>query len=150
MSMFDPDAFMNTQFSEANETKFVTVPEGEYSAVIDKVEAKPWQSRDGSKSGLRLDVNWKIDDPAASEATGIANPTVKQGIMLDLTDSGGLATGPGRNINLGRLRDAVNQNKPGSPWNPNMLVGQPARVKVSHRIYEGEVYAEVKGVTKLG
>lgn len=148
-SMFDPDAFMNTQFTEANETRFKTVPEGEYPANIDKVEANTWQSRDGSKSGLRLDVTWKIDDPAAAEATGVANPTVRQGIMLDMTEAGGLATGPGRNINLGRLREAVGQNKPGQPWQPSMLVGQPARIKVSHRPYEGEIYAEVKGVTKL-
>lgn len=150
MSQFDPDAFMNTQFTEASETKFVTVPEGEYQAVIDKVEAVPWHSQTKGTSGLRLDVTWKIDDAKAAEATGVANPSVRQGIMLDMTDSGGLATGPGRNINLGRLREAVNQNKAGVPWNPNMLLGQPALIRVSHRMYEGETYAEVKGVAKLG
>lgn len=149
MSAFDPEAFMNAQFTEANETRFITVPEGEYSAVIDKVEANTWQSRDGAKSGLRLDVTWRIDDQAATDATGMTSPSVRQGIMLDLTNNGGLASGPGKNINLGRLREAVGQNTAGRSWNPAMLTGQPARIKVSHRIYEGEIYAEVKGVTKL-
>lgn len=149
MSMFDPDAFMNTQFTEASETKFITVPEGDYSAVVDKVEANTWQSRDGSKSGLRLDVTWKIDDKAAAEATGIENPTVRQGIMLDMTEAGGLATGPGKNINLGRLREAVNQNKSGQPWSPTMLLGMPARIAVKHRMHEENIYAEVKGVTAI-
>lgn len=149
MSAFDPDTFMSTSFTEANETKFVTVPEGEYQAVVDKVEANTWQSRDGSKSGLKLDLTWKIDDQAAADATGMANPTVKQSIMLDMTESGGLATGPGKNINLGRLREAVGQNKPGSAWSPTMLLGQPAKVSVKHRMWEDNIFAEVKGVAKL-
>lgn len=149
MSSFDPDAFMQTQFSEASETKFITVPEGEYNAVIDKVEANPWQSQAKGTSGLRLDVTWKLDDAVAAEATGMANPTVRQGIMLDLTDSGGLAFGPGKNINLGRLREAVGQNKPGQSWAPTMLIGQPARVTVKHRMVDENVYAEVKGVSKI-
>jgi len=149
MSMFNPETFMSTSFTEANETKFVTVPEGEYPAVIDSVAANTWQSRDGSKSGLKLDLQWKIDDPQVAEITGVASPTVKQSIMLDMTESGGLATGPGKNINLGRLREAVNQNAAGKPWQPTMLIGQPARVSVKHRLYEDQTFAEVKGVAKL-
>lgn len=148
MSTFDPDTFMATSFTEANETKFATVPEGEYLAVIDKVEANTWQSKDGMKSGLRLDVTWKIDDAHVAEVTGVASPTVRQGIMLDMTESGGLANGPGKNINLGRLREAVGQNTPGKPWSPQMLLGQPARVSVKHRIWEDNIFAEVKGVAK--
>jgi hypothetical protein len=149
MSTFDADSFMSTQVSEEFETRFVTVPEGEYPAVIDKVEINQWHSQAKGTSGLRLDVTWKIDDAEVSRITGLPSPTVRQGIMLDLTDSGGLATGQGKNINLGRLREAVGQNRSGQPWSFSMLAGQVARVKVSHRIYEGETYAEVKGVTKL-
>lgn len=148
-SMFSPESFLQSQFTEANETKFITVPEGEYPAVIDKVEAGSWQSRDGSKSGLKLELTWKIDDAQVAEITGVASPTVRQSIMLDMLPSGGMATGPGKNINLGRLREAVNQNRAGQAWSPTMLFGQTARVKVSHRMYEGETYAEVKAVTKL-
>jgi len=149
MSVFSPESFMSSQFTESLETKFVAVPEGEYPAVVKHVEASTWQSRDGSKSGLKLDLTWAIDDESVRQATGMAEPQVRQSIMLDLTESGGLATGPNKNVNLGRLRDAVGQNVSGKPWAPPMLSGQVARVTVRHRLYEDQIFAEVKGVAKL-
>lgn len=164
MSTFDPQAFLSSTFTEANETRFITVPEPQelnkdsYLAVIRSVEAVPWQSRDGSKSGLKLRIGWAIDDADVTEYTGLESPMVYQDIMLDLLPSGGLATGPGKNVNLGRLREAVGQNKPGQPWSPSMLQGQVARVVVKHRIWEDESavtdedryrkIAEVKAVLK--
>lgn len=149
MSTFDPQAFMSSQFTEANETSFKAVPEGDYQAVINKVEAASWQSKDGSKSGLKLDLDWIIDDEAARQSTGMAEPHVKQSIMLDLTDSGALAVGTNKNVNLGKLRDAVGQNTSGRPWSPPMLQGQVARISVKHRLWEDQTFAEVKGVVKL-
>jgi hypothetical protein len=149
MSTFSPESFMSSQFTDANETTFKAVPEGEYSAVINKVECNSWQSKDGSKSGLKLDIDWIIDEESVRVATGMAEPHVKQSIMLDMTESGGLAVGTNKNVNLGRLRDAVNQNASGRPWSPPMLQGQVARVAVKHRLWEDQTFAEVKGVTKL-
>lgn len=149
MSVFSPESFMQSQFTEALETHFVAVPEGEYPAVIKSVECASWQSRDGAKAGLKLDLTWAIDDEGVKQSTGMAEPQVRQSIMLDLTDSGGLAIGPNRNVNLGRLREAVGQNQSGKPWNPSMLQGQVARVSVKHRLYEDQTFAEVKGVARL-
>lgn len=149
MSTFDPQSFMSSQFNEASETKFIACPEGEFPAVVKHVEANTWQSKDGSKSGLKLDLTWTIDDESVRQSTGMAEPQVKQSVMLDLTESGGLATGTNKNVNLGRLRDAVGQNVSGKPWSPPMLQGQVARVTVRHRLYEDQVFAEVKGVAKL-
>ena len=148
-SAFSPEAFMASQYTEANETTFKAVPEGDFPAVIKKVECNSWQSKDGIKSGLKLDLTWMIDDESVKASTGMAEPTVKQSIMLDLTESGAMAVGTNKNVNLGRLRDAVNQNASGRPWSPAMLQGQVARVAVKHRLYEDQTFAEVKGVTKL-
>lgn len=149
MSTFSPESFMNSQFTDANETTFKAVPEGEYQAVINKVEAATWQSKDGTKSGLKLDLDWIVDDESVRQSTGMAEPHVKQSIMLDLTESGALAVGTNKNVNLGRLREAVGQNASGRPWSPPMLQGQVARISVKHRLWEDQTFAEVKGVAKL-
>jgi hypothetical protein len=149
--MFDPKAFLETSTTEANDTKIVPVPVGEYMAIISKVEARPWQSRtDSSKAGLALDITWDIDDQGVRQLLGRDTVTCKQGIMLDLTESGGLDMGKGRNVSLGRVREAVGLNIPGVPFSPMQLAGRgPAKVKVEHRVDGENIYAEVKQVAKL-
>lgn len=148
--MFNPDQFLDMQITEANDTKLTPVPVGEYGAIIEDVKCRQWQSKqDPSKSGLTLDITWSIDDPAVKELLGRDKVTVRQGVMLDLTESGGLDMGKGRNVGLGRLREAVGLNTPGQPFSFSMLVGRVAKVSVSHRIDGENIYAEVKGVTKL-
>lgn len=165
MTTFDPASFMSSSFTEANDTKFITVPEPQelnkdnYLAVAKTVEAVTWQSHDGKKSGLKLRIGWAIDDAQVSEITGIESPIVYQDIMLDILPGGGLAAGPGKNVNLGRLREALGQNKPGATWSPTMIQGQPARVVVKHRVWEDDSatndedryrkIAEVKAVAKV-
>lgn len=149
--MFNPDQFLDMQVTESNDTKVVPVPVGEYTAVIEDVKCRQWQSKaDPSKSGLTLDITWSVDDNAVKELLGRDKVTVRQGTMLDLTDSGGLDMGKGRNIGLGRLREALDLNKPGQPFAFSMLSGRVAKVAVSHRIDGENIYAEVKGVAKLG
>ena len=74
MSTFDPASLLETTVDAANDTKVIPVPEGEYLAVIDNTKISSWQSKDGASSGLRLDVEYLIDDAAAKEATGLNAP----------------------------------------------------------------------------
>lgn len=149
--MFNPEQFLDMQVTESNDTKAIPVPVGEYTAVIGEVKCRQWQSKkDPSQSGLTLNITWDVDDQAVKELLGRDKVTVRQGIMLDLTDSGGLDMGKGRNIGLGRLREATNLNTPGQPFAFSMLSGRVAKVNVSHRIDGDNIYAEVKGVAKLG
>ncbi len=154
--MFDPNQFLDMTVESANDTVVIPVPAGEYQAMIAEVECRPWQSKtDSSKAGLALDIKWKIEDFAVTELLGRDNILVKQGIMLDVTEQGGLDMGKGRNVGLGRLRTAVNQNTAGKPWAPSMLVGNMAKVKVSHRTDDrpgaipGTVFAEIREVAPL-
>ena len=148
--MFNPDQFLDMQIEGQNDTKIVPVPAGEYTAMIEEVKVRQWQGKaDPSKSGLTLDVQWSIDDAAVKELLGRDKVTVKQGIMLDLTDAGGLDMGKGRNIGLGRLREALDLNQPGRPFSFTMLTGRVARVSVSHRIADDNIFAEVKQVARM-
>ena len=148
--MFNPDQFLDMQIEGQNDTKVVPVPAGEYTAMIEEVKVRQWQGKaDPSKSGLTLDVQWSIDDASVKELLGRDKVTVKQGIMLDLTDAGGLDMGKGRNIGLGRLREALDLNQPGRPFSFTMLTGRVARVSVSHRIADDNIFAEVKQVARM-
>lgn len=148
--MFSPEQFLDMQVTESNDTKTIPVPVGEYTAVIEEVKVRQWQSKkDPSQSGMTLDVKWSIDDAAVKELLGRDKVTVTQGIMLDLTDSGGLDMGKGRNIGLGRLREALGLNAPGQPFSFMMLSGRVGKVSVSHRIDGENIFSEVKGVAKL-
>ena len=148
--MFNPDQFLDMQIEGQNDTKIIPVPAGEYTAMIEEVKVRQWQAKaDPSKSGLTLDVQWSIDDASVKELLGRDKVTVKQGIMLDLTDAGGLDMGKGRNIGLGRLREALDLNQPGRPFSFTMLTGRVARVSVSHRIADDNIFAEVKQVARM-
>ena len=145
--MFDPDQFMNAETEGEISTEFTPVPEGEYNALITGVNARSTSSEKGEY--VILDVTWAIDDAQVSEAVGMDNPTVRQSIFLDTTESGGLDLSKGKNIQLGRLREAVGQNDPG-PWAPSRLEGNVAKVRVAHRMYDGRTFADVKGVAAVG
>lgn len=149
--MFNPEQFLDMQMTESNDTKTFPVPVGEYITVAEEVKCRQWQSKqDPSKSGLTLDITWSVDDAAVKELLGRDKVIVRQGIMLDLTDSGGLDMGKGRNVGLGRLREALDLNTPGQPFSFSMIAGRVAKVSVTHRIDGENIYAEVKGVAKLG
>lgn len=154
MSTFDPNTFLDMTTEESNSTVMIPVPAGEFTAVIEKVEARPWTSRkDPSKSGMTLDVTWNIDDAGVKELLGRDKVTVRQGIMLDLSDAGGLDMGKGKNVGLGRLREAVDLNQAGQPFGFKMLPGKFAKVVVAHRPDDNKpdvIYAEVNAVAKLG
>lgn len=144
--MFDEEAFLSTTVEGEMSTEFVPVPEGEYNGVIESINLRSGTGEKGDWAVL--DVNWTIDDATVQEVTGMENPKVRQSLFLDITDSGGLDLGKGKNINLGRLREAVGQNGAGA-WSPSMLTGNVATIKVEHRQYDGRTFADVKSVAAV-
>lgn len=150
MSQFDPAAFLDMTFNEANSTQRIPVPAQEHVVVIEKVATRKWTKRDDpSKSGLALDITYLIDDPAVKTLLGRDKVTVVQGIMLDLTESGALDFGKGKNTELGRLREATGLNAPGQPFGFRMLEGKVLKVLVSHRVDGDRIYEDVKGTIKM-
>jgi hypothetical protein len=155
---FDPNSFLDLQVVGSNDTKLVPIPIGEYPAVTGDVEIVPWQSKDDStKSGLKAVIQLHIDSSATTPlgdtvqgATGRDKNIVRYEAMLDLLPDGkGLDMGKGKNVTLGRLREAINLNDPNTPFSFRQIPGRPLKVMVSHREYKGDLFAEVKAVTKL-
>lgn len=143
---FDPNTFLNTTYDEANDTKSVPCPAGEYLAIADKVEIKTWSSKDGSSSGLKLDILWDIQDENVKALLGRDSVKVNQQQMLDLTETGALDLGKGKNIGLGRIRESLDLNTPGQPFAFSMIQGRMAKVVVSHRTVGEDAYAEIKKI----
>lgn len=149
MGTFDPSTFLDVSLNEANSTVRNLVKEGEYPAIVDKVDVRPWTSKDQTQNGLAVDMLWSIQDEAMKAEFGQDKILVKQGIMLDLNSAGGIDTGKGKNVPLGKLREALGLNVAGKPFSFRMLEGQMGKVLVKHRVVEGEVFADIKGVAKM-
>lgn len=148
MPTFSKEDLLNMETAGEMETQYSPVPEGEYTAAIKSVEAR-MVGQDKDKPVF--DLLWTIvDSPAAVQATGQDEPIVRQSLFLDTDESGRLQMGKNKNVQLGRVREAVRQNGP-ERWNVNMLVGQRAKIRVGHRAgqNQGEVFSEVKAVTIL-
>ena len=146
--MFDPNAFFDQVVESAGSTEVVPIPAGEYLATIDKKEVAQWAKKDDPTiPGLKLKVTWSLEDQPVRDLLGRDKVTVVQDIMLDLTDHGTLDMGKGRNVELNRLRAAVDLNVSGFSF--NQLDGRMARVTVKQdqdRNDPSKFYARVKAV----
>lgn len=153
MTAFDVNTFAQLTITDSMSTEMVPVPVGEYPATVREYKVGTWQAKDGSSNGLKMFVFWVLDpNDAVKEATGRDENIVRQEMMFDLTDSGALDTGKGRNVRLGRIREAIDLNRPGEPFNFDMMVGRRATVSVGHRADQRDpsmLYAEVKDTAKL-
>tara|TARA_Y100000310_G_scaffold344774_1_gene459393 strand:- start:2029 stop:2472 length:444 start_codon:yes stop_codon:yes gene_type:complete len=127
MTQFDPDVFLNTEIEGAMETKFTPVPAGEHEAFIDDIAM-----REVNDTPV-LRVTWKVPNEALAAELGVDDIQVNDDLFLDIEADGRLMFGPNKNIKLGRLREALGQNKPGETWGFSQLRGAgPTKLIVSH------------------
>lgn len=143
MALFEADELLNMETEGSMETSMPPIPEGEWPAYVSEVKARSGTSKAGNDYTM-ADVTWKITADEVAQEVGIDEPQCRQSIFLDVGDNG-LEMGRGKNIQLGRLRDAVGQNGPGA-WSLSDLEGASAIVRVEQREYEGNIYSDVKGV----
>lgn len=140
---FDPNLFMQQQHDGVLDTERKLVPEGEYTAMIGDITEESFRTNDfeyqrGPKAGqpgsmTTFSVPFKVADDRARAVTGFDVSTVFMDCILDLNDDGSPDFGPQKNIKLGQVRAAVNQNQPG-PWGAGNLSGAgPVMIKVIHK-----------------
>lgn len=147
-SAFDPDTFLNQEVTGSSEVKYTPVPIGEYQAYIDELEMSSYNDQP------ILQVTYAILNEELKASLGMEKPTVRDSIFLDVNPDGSLQFGINKNVKLGRLREAVNQNNPKEKWNFNRLRGMgPVNIMVDHRwsdkngIKEGP-FANITRVTR--
>jgi len=148
---FNAENFLNQSSAESFSTQIEVCPEGEFPAMISDVNVEEITFKRGERAGqtgYKMVINWTVTDPQVEASLG-RQPKVRQDFFLDLTASGSLDSSKGKNVSLGRLRDALKQNAPGQPWAPTMLRSQFAVIQIKHRMDGDKIYAEVKG-TRAG
>lgn len=149
-SAFDPQVLLSATTEQASERR-APLPVGEYTATIGEITARQWNSRDGTKSGVALDIPLLIEVPAEVQADLGLNSTLtfKDGIMLDLTETGGIDYSKGKNGRLRLYRDALDMNKAGEPFAPTLMQGRYIKVRISHEDYEGWPRERVGTVSQI-
>lgn len=151
---FDATNFMNAVFNEANDTKLIPCPAGEFQVQITKCEPTSGTIGKGDRTGetwAALKMTLEVNDEGVKALCGRDKVFIGDMVLLDLTPSGGLDMSQGKNIRLGRVREACGLNKPGQPFSPAMLTGQMVKVSVKHvpgLRDPNELVAEVTGYAK--
>jgi hypothetical protein len=56
--------------------------------------------------------------------------------------------GKGKNVGLGKLREALGLNTPGEPFSFSMITGRLAKGFVQHEVKREEIFVKIKKVLK--
>lgn len=162
--MFDANEFMQGQMDKPLETEYTLVPVGEYMATIDDFTADAFEVvnfeyKKGERAGTpgsmtKVTIPFVIQNDKVKAELQRDKVIVSKQLILDLEDDGKtLASGPNKNIELGRIKAAVGQEK--GPWSFSMLRGAgPLMVKVTHVEYKRSdgskgKRAEIERVTRV-
>ena len=146
--LFDPVSLMSENV-EANATRRDPLPIGETIAQIMEIDFSDGVSKDSGKPWNRLNAKLEITDPDyIALIPGEPEKAFSSlGVMIDMTPDGRIATGPNKNVRLGRLREATGTN--GKPL--SMMVGQYIRIAIIHKPHykddgnpDGEFYGVVQ------
>jgi len=156
-SQFDPATFLDATIDQPTEKRPplpVECPgtsDGLYTAVVGEVGARAWQGKkDPTKSGIAWDVPLQIEVPGQLQADLKLQPqlTLRDSIMVDLTEQGTIDNTPGKNRRLRTYREACDMNKPGDVFSARKMQGRVVKVKISHEIYEGQPVERIDNVLK--
>lgn len=151
-SNFDPTSFLDAPVNGASATAYIPHPPGDFPAIISKLAVRQVEDKQNiGQQRTLVDVSYETDDANAREVTGLPKPVVRQTLFLDLTEDGKLDMSKGKNVSLGRLREALGLNDPEKPFAFSQLYGQPCIVRVVHNPSKDgkEVYANVDTVGKV-
>jgi hypothetical protein len=154
---FNPENLLDLSADAPMSTREALLPEGDYEGSIESVKGRQTTSEKGTYNWLDFQV--KVDGghlttsgQTVSEITGRPSTLLRYSMSIDLNDAGGLSAEQGKNVQLGRLREAVGQNAKG-PWTPRNLIGARARFALKHRFDKNDpsiVYQEIRSANKLG
>jgi hypothetical protein len=161
LSNFDTEAFLSMSTTEVFKKRPPIPTDVLYPAEIKSLTTRKWRSQDkynedGTlKQGISLDIELELTIPAdVATRLGLTMTKLRltHGVGLDLTATNGLDGTPGKNSGLRQYREALNLNRPGDPFSPQMLVGGRLSVRVRHEEFplgSGNIQEKVAGVAKL-
>lgn len=146
---FNADTFLNATVQAAMDTAVTPIPEGDFPFQISKVEINSGTIKNGDRAGktwAQLKMRCLCLDPNVAAELGREEANQNMFVFLDLTeDESGLDIGTGKNVDLGKLREAVGQNDEDEEWMPSMLQGGTFLGTVKHKFREDsqDAYGEM-------
>ena len=156
MSAFDPNVFLDAQITEVNEKRPPLPAEnpedsnGLYTALIGEIKTDSGTIGKGERIGqpwVSVLIPLKLQIPASIQAGGLPKElTLTDRAFLDLTTTGTIDNGPGKNRQQKAYRDATGTNAPGVPFAWRQLQGRVVKVKISHELYDGNIVERVSQV----
>lgn len=149
-SDFDPETFLSSaNVDQPLSTRSTPVPEGTFRGQVDRLGARQILTKKQETRTI-LEVYWDVLDDAVRTELEREKVTVRQDVWLDLDENGRLDQGKGKNVDLGRLREAVGMNEQtGNPFDG--LKGLMATISVVHEPGERpeDKYAKVRRVSAV-
>lgn len=154
--MFNEESFLSASVETSFDTRRLPIPAGEYTAVIKDI--KPRINVQGKKDPSMfysfLDYELEIQlTPDAQQQMATDQTTIKRSysVSIEFDDSGTkLASGKGKNVPLGKFREALRQNDSGKPWSPRDPIGKMITAKVTHRLnQEGDPVDQIDAIVAL-
>lgn len=154
MGLFNPDQLAMMEVEQAMDTTFVVLPIGDYTFVVDDLEVREIEPQDSSKDPFHvLELKCSVDGSAMTPdgstvqaVTGREKATARYKGFLDIKN-GAFELGKGKNIDLGKIREATGLNVPGQKFGLNMLKGRSfvgSVVHVPDRRDPTKVFPEIK------
>jgi hypothetical protein len=156
MSIFDPNTFLETTYKGTIDTKFHSVPEGEYVAQAKDLKLREITGDKIEGVAVMLEVYWEPNDEDLAKSMNVERvPQVKQSLWLDLVERNGEKTaqldfGTNKNMGVKRLMETFNLND--GKFNMGRIKFQTGYIKVAHRANPDDPespFAEVTRVTSL-
>jgi hypothetical protein len=156
---FDPAAFLDATTTEAL-VRRPPLPVGDYLGLVGEPKSRSWTSNKPDakvKAGIAIDLPITIDVASTLHTMtkenqeifkGVEKVVITAGVMLDLNEAKAIDWSVGKNGALRRWREALGLNNPGETFSIRQMQGRQVKVKIKHRIYEGEAYDEIDSVAK--
>ncbi|ATB52668.1 hypothetical protein PVS_32 [Vibrio phage vB_VspS_VS-ABTNL-3] len=153
MSKFNAESFLNQTVEAKLDVRRIPMPEGDHDEMqITDLSINTGTMKSGERAGetwVQLKAKLVCTDPnvaAEMKLTGDQQPTVYWQEFIDLDENGNLDIADGRNIKLGKLRQACNQNND-DEWSINDLKSATLGARITHAFNaDGDPYAVVKAV----
>ena len=149
-NVFDPETFLDATLPGSNSTKRELIPMGVYKAYVSKLEVKNGiVNKEGENYGkpwVALNIQWSIEDQPINNVLEQKRVVIFDSCFLDLDDDGRPAMGKGKNVQLGRIREATGTNS--GPVQFRALEGKPATLNLIHEPYKEDMQVRVKSYAK--
>lgn len=159
--MIDVDAFVNQTTEDATSSEYLNPDEGEYQCMIGDGPVQKWiqtpeftDKKTGQKRTMTtLEIPVEIIDDAVRQSMGRERVFSRFRIILDLDNNGNIDfNAKGKNVKLGQLREALDQNTPGKQWTLGSLPNAgPFKGTIKQNPASdgsGRVYAEISRVAR--